>query len=211
MTAKQTNPKRIWLITYGASSPNITHNTLEEENIIADECYTLEQRDLKYTLVNIPNRVRRECLDKCMKNLKESSNIILQNITGYDSLAGFYGRNEELAEHPGLKLIVHHFQDVHKWSKTGDAHTKKTSIMWKFITPADLSTWTKPRLIAALKEKTEELIDNKRKLQAAESEIQVFETELNAKQSENDRLQKRIKTLQVKVSAITALYNAASS
>jgi hypothetical protein len=211
MASKQTNPKRIWLITYGASSPNITHDMLEEENIISDECYTLEQRDLKYTLVNIPTRVRWECLDKCMKNLKESRNIILQNITGYDSLAGFYGPNEELAEHPGLKLIVHHFQGVHKWSKTGDAQLNKTSIMWKFITPADLSTWAKPKLVAALKEKTEELSENKRKLQTAESEIQVLEAELNAKQSENDRLQKRIKTLQDKVAAITALYNAASA
>ena len=211
MSLQRTNPKRIWLITYGASSPNITHAMLQEGNITVDECYTLEQRDLKYTLVNVPSRARLEYLEKCMQTLKENHNIILQNIPGYEPLAGYYSSNEELAEHPGLKLIIHHFGDIDKWSKVGNAHTKKTSIVWRFISPADLSTWTKPQLLAAFNERTEQLNENKRKLQAAESEIRALETEVSSKQLENNRLEKRIKVLQDKVAAMTALYNAASS
>jgi len=208
---QQSNPKRAWLITYGAASPGITHDMLREVKLIVDECHTLEQRDLKYTLINVPKRARHEYLVKCMLQLKEKYGIILQEIMGYESISGFHSPCQELRGHPGFCLMLENLPVVHKWLETGDVKTNKASLLHKFVAPDDLSSLGTKRLIQIIKEKTSELNDKKRKLEEAESENSMLEHQLVLKESENKELHKSVKHLKEQNSALKALYHAASS
>jgi hypothetical protein len=97
--------RKMWLMTYGASSPSITSEMLCAAGFAVKECYTLTQREFKYTLLRLSGRVYRSHLAA----FGEAHGIIEQSIPGYDSIAynpdcsvvGFQG-------HPGLSLIIEH-------------------------------------------------------------------------------------------------------
>ena len=78
----QESTKRNWLITYGASYPSITHELLDSSHIQADECYTLTQRDLKYTLINATDCLRSSAVVLLLK----ANHIIPQEVLGMKRL-----------------------------------------------------------------------------------------------------------------------------
>ena len=193
------NPKKIFLITYGASSPNLTHAVLRNESIIVDECYTLEQRDLKYTLIHVPSRIRVENMLSRLENMKETNALILQEITGYQAVTGFYGITDELEEHPGFKLIIQNFDKLHSWLRDEDIHTSTKSLLWQFKQEKNPSTMSRGQLLKYIKQQQKENEESKRKLGDAEDENVTL-------QVENTDLRNANKRLRTKVSALRALY-----
>ena len=74
--------RKIWLMTYGASAPSITSEMLRAAGFAVKECYTLTQRDFKYTLLRFRKRVYRSHLSA----FAEEHGVIEQCIPGYDSI-----------------------------------------------------------------------------------------------------------------------------
>jgi hypothetical protein len=200
------NPKKIFLITYGASSPNLTHEMLNDEGIIVDECYTLEQRDLKYSLLNVPNRIRVDNMTIRFRNIKEKHNVILQEIVGYDAITGYYGMNNELEEHPGFKLMVKHISTMSAWMRSGEFSTNSKGIFWTFIPDQDLSAMNRAQLLKWAKHHKKETIEVKRKLDETEEEIGVLQVENEDHQNEIMELRESNKRLRAKVDALRTLY-----
>ena len=201
------NPKRVWLITYGAASPNITHPLLQEHGILVDECYTLEQRDLKYTLINVPKRIRLKQMNATMGSLRESHAVILQELMGYEAVTGFYGPTEELFNHPGFKLIVHNIDKVHEWLAKGDMHTNQTSLLFNFVIPANLSSLSKGKLVSLFTDHVARSSEAKRKY---ESEVDLLAAQLSETQHQLHEADETIKRLKMRVVSLRALYEAAT-
>lgn len=205
------NPKKVFLITYGASSPNLTHEMLGDEGVMVDECYTLEQRDLKYTLVNVPARIRSENLLCRLQNIKEKHNVILQEIVGYEAVAGFYGMNNELEDHPGFKLMVKHISALHAWMLTGEVGTNPKGLFWTFLPDQELSVMNRAQLLKWGKHYKKELNEMKRKLHESEDEIGALQVENSELRAGNSELLESNKRLRTKVAALRTLYQSSSA
>ena len=77
----------IWLLTYGAAGPDITHTMLLDDcKIQVDEVYTTRERVHKYTLIHLKKPLRITSLQKAMKILFERHHIIEGDICGYDAI-----------------------------------------------------------------------------------------------------------------------------
>lgn len=195
----QSNPKRIWLITYGASSPSITNEMLIAHGINADEIYTLEQRDLKYTLLNVKKRARIEQLEQCTLELQSSHRVILQEILGYQAITGFYSMNQELNEHPGFKLILSNMVSVHSWASFGDS---SKGLLWKYNPHVDPMQLTKRQLVKLVNEY------RKRKLEENEETNELIQAELAEQRVTIRKLEDENRRLADKVVDLRALYHA---
>ena len=202
----QSSPKKLWLITYGASSPNITQEMLYHNSIKPDEVFTLEQRDLKYTLIHIKKRSRFESLEKCMHQLHERHKIILQDIVGYQAIMGFCSMNDEISDHPGFKLMVQNISSLHAWAIFDDP---SKGLLWKYSPHVDYKQLTKSQVITLLNKRDEALVERKRKSDEDESIIEVLQAENSEKDAAIKKLEDDNKRLCSKVSALRALYHAA--
>ena len=77
----------IWLLTYGASALDITHQMLRGDcKIDADEVYTTKERVHKYTLIHLKKPLCITSIQKGMKILFSNYHIIQGDITGYDAI-----------------------------------------------------------------------------------------------------------------------------
>ena len=116
--------RRVWLITYGSSSKSITPEICSECGIEIDECYTLTQRDLKYTIIHtIPNKKSLFQIQKVLKEAKRLYDINASNIFGYDPVTA---NDCNLQDHPGMKLMIKCMNEnderFESWLLNGDLH-----------------------------------------------------------------------------------------
>ena len=197
---------RLWLITYGASSPNITHEMLYYNSVKPDEVFTLEQRDLKYTLMYIKKRARVESIENCMHQLQKSHKVILQEIVGYQAIMGYYSMNQEFTDHPGFKLMVQNISSLHSWANFDDP---SRGLLWKYSPHVNYKELTKPQVITLLNERDAALNERKRKSDEDDSTIELLQTESSEKDATIKKLEDENKRLCSKVSALRALYHAA--
>jgi len=149
---KRSHARKIWLLTYGASSPSITHIQLIDAGFRVKECYTLTQRDLKYTLIRLFDRVYVHAINDLMGKLK----VISQHLPGYEHAAGITGSNGSMEEHPGFQLIVKHMNEssplLETWLEDGDILSNSGSLLWGFRTSVDYGQMSKRKLEGMVKE-----------------------------------------------------------
>ena len=72
-TCKQEAARGIWLMSYTAASDNITPEMLHRYSVICNECYTIQWRESKYTLIKTirSKRVRQSVMERVMFNLHD--------------------------------------------------------------------------------------------------------------------------------------------
>ena len=107
-----TNGRVSWILTYGASGNNITHEQIEEYNesvnkgkLILDECYTTTDKALKYTMIHLEKKRRKQPVSKFMEYMEETHGIVSQEIFGYSAVD-----NASCQEiHPAHHVIYAHY------------------------------------------------------------------------------------------------------
>jgi len=168
--------KKIWLMSYGANGPNITHSSWNSmTKIPIDECYTLAQRDMKYTLVHAKKRVTAYAIGKVMEIIEQETGIKRVSIFGYSELSA----GSDIMEHPGMKLIIEHVnrgsQLLESWLECGNIQSNKRGILNRFLVSVDLSHMSRIQLLNYIrdyKHSTEqELSEHEQKYFKAEEEL----------------------------------------
>jgi hypothetical protein len=147
-TRQRESSKKTWLISYGASGPNITHlnwNSMTE--VMIDECYTLAQRDMKYTLIHATKRLTAYAIGKAVGKLEREIGIRRFSVFGYgDCSAG-----SDITEHPGMKLIVEHVNKQSPlfecWIEAGDIRSYKRGLLNRFLVSVDLNHMSRIQLL----------------------------------------------------------------
>ena len=145
---QQEAAKKIWLFSYGASGPSIT-DTLWRSivSIEIDECYTLTQRDLKYTLMHTTKRVTVLRMQNVFDFMKKKHGIKGANVFGYEELS--YG--DGVMEHPGIKLMVEHMNrgssQFESWLLHGSLETNNRGILNKFMISKDMKEMSRSQLL----------------------------------------------------------------
>ena len=124
---------------------------LDEFGLTVQECYTVQWRESKYTLIHLYSRIRHSTLEKKMNELNEKYSIIQTEIIGYESMAGNCLKTE-LEHHPGFRKMVElankKCPSLHAWMKEKDIFTNKKGLLWQFIeVPPDQATPSQMKLM----------------------------------------------------------------
>ena len=169
-----------FLVTYGASGPSITHEMLAE--IV--ECYTLTQRDLKYTLIRTQRRHPRKMMTSFMSTAPDLRST---NVFGYEAVS----MGSEIDDHPGMKLIVEGLgsEALRCWTAAGDLRSNRRGLLYRHLPGVPLETMSKPMLVKRSKEadaKYEEL----------STRFNALEWEAEHTKEENKRLKRRLEILE---------------
>lgn len=141
------HPKRVWLITYGSCSPSLTWEMCAECGISIDECYTLTQREFKYTLIHSPQKKGFTAVQKMLAKAENAYGIVPSNIFGYDPVAG---NNTSLQDHPGMRLLIdsmnHKDNSFEHWLLSGDIYSCSRGVMHRYLMKEDRSKMTRSQL-----------------------------------------------------------------
>jgi hypothetical protein len=157
-TYKQETAKAIWMITYAASSLDITHEHLHGEHIFCDECYTVEWRESKYTLIHLQQckKTRASAMNKAMKQMEEKFGIKGSLIVGYDTLMSNEKGEFEITDHPAFKRMVELLnKDIPfaNWTEQGTSIRQyKKGLFWKHITRMDPKSKSHGQLVQQIQE-----------------------------------------------------------
>ena len=143
--------------------------------ISIDECYTLAQRDMKYTLVHATKRVTAYAIGKAIGKLEQETGIRRFSIFGYGEISS----GGDITEHPGMKLIIEHVNKqsplLESWLECGDIRSNKRGILNRFLVSMDLDQMTRIQLLNYIrdyKQSTEqELSEHEQKYFKAEEEL----------------------------------------
>lgn len=151
-------------------------------SIKIDECYTLAQRDMKYTLVHATKRVSAHAIAKAMDILEQETGIKRVNIFGYND----FSAGSEIMEHPGMKLIIEHVNKqsplFEYWLEAGDIRSYKRGLLNRFLLSVDLNHMSRIQLLnyirdfkhsteQASSEREEQLLQTQTDLSNAEAEL----------------------------------------
>jgi hypothetical protein len=140
------SPKRVWLITYGSSSPSITQKICAECGVEIDECYTLTQREFKYTLIHTLQKKAYTALQKMLTKAESKYGIIPSNIFGYEPVAG---NDTRLQDHPGMRLLIDCMNSkddsFEYWLLAGSIDSYSRGVMHRYLINDDCSKMTKAR------------------------------------------------------------------
>ena len=186
--------KKIWLFTYGASGPSITSTLwMSSTGINIDECYTLTQRDLKYTLIHTPKRITIYSMKNVFRVLEAETGIKGSCVFGYEEIC--FG--DGVWEHPGTKLMVEHMNnkspDFNSWLQNGSLETNKRGLLAKFIISNNLQDMSKTQLLHYIQDyklKTDaKIIEMEQEYREMEAEIYRLRDKNKAQRSEYRLLQ----------------------
>ena len=150
--AKRESGKCIWLITYAACSPNITHEMLHGVGIACDECHTTLWRESKYTLIHLNRlkRVRPSMMNKAMSKMEAEFSIKASCIVGYETLAR-NTKEDSIQDHPGfrrmIELLNNSDSNLESWTQYGDVRTHRKGLLWKHIEETAPQAMTRTQLI----------------------------------------------------------------
>jgi len=156
----------------------MTHEMLSSHGFGVSECYTLTQRDFKYTLVRFDTRVYRSQLVSFQKD----SGIIEQSIPGFESIAHNKDRNTvDFDGHPGLSLIIEHLNkrssELVAWMD-GGGNCLVDGILWDQLESVDHGRMRKSRLVSIIKETNAKYKDLSSRFEALEQQNDLLATEL---------------------------------
>ena len=133
--------RKIWLITYGASCQDITYEILQQCDLKVEECYTIQWRESKYTLIHLHSKQRGSTIGKRMLKMRILFGIVKSNILGYESVTGNICRSsqtqQKLEDHPGFQKMVEILNtDVSQmriWIHKGTPLSNAKGIFWPYI------------------------------------------------------------------------------
>lgn len=169
------------LLTYGASGKSITHEMcMETGRVTIDECYTLTQRDLKYTLVHILQRTVRSTMSNLMCHLDEKYQIKSACVFGYDAVL----MGSEIDQHPGMLLIIENIKRASSalecWMATGEPHTNKQGMLYIHLKDNQPEAMTKTQLLKQLRELKRSVEEKDREIQMHSRENRQLKQRLEA-------------------------------
>ena len=129
---KQESEKSVFLLTYAAGSRDVDHELLRQVGIECSECYVVEWRESKYTLLRARRRMRSTAVQRA---LDKAHGLITSSIVGYDTLTGGADR---IAEHPGFRRMVELIKggkgdSVRAWMGSGGVLTHKRGLLWQYL------------------------------------------------------------------------------
>ena len=128
--------KTVWLITYGSHCQDVSNTMLDECGLPVQECYTVQWRESKYTLIHLVSRMRHCTLEKKINEMNQKHDIIQTQITGYESVAGNCSKSE-LEHHPGFKKMIElankRCPTLRAWIREKDVFTNKKGILWPYM------------------------------------------------------------------------------
>jgi len=148
----------VWLLTYGAACPKLTETICAECGIPLNECYTLEERDFKYTLVRTKKGCTLSEVEDMMQRAESAHGIKPNNIFGYEAIAS----SSDIDEHPGYNLIrkgMYEGKRIHYWLARGSIRTNRKGLLFRYVSKRSTSQMTKHQLqnlIAAMKRERQE-------------------------------------------------------
>ena len=180
-----------YLLTYGASGRSITRDICDEsKKMNIYECYTLTQRDLKYTLVRSRVRVVRSTVTSFMCYLQEKYGIRGTSIFGYSEVS----MGCEIDEHPGMALIVRAFNenspDLDCWMEEGNPRSNPKGLLYDHINNLPEETMTRAQLLNRVKSLKGELSECKMNI----AELESTALQMEPLRRENSRLKVRLET-----------------
>ena len=161
-----------------------------DERLQVDECYTLAQRDLKYTLLHVRSRLVRSAFSSMMCKFDETYGIKSMCVFGYNAIS----IGDEIDEHPGMLLIANELNKasptLQYWMANGDIKENKHGLLYPYLTCVDLPKMTKAQMLNYVRNLKSELAESKHMNTQAESlSIQIEEL-----QRENRILKMRLET-----------------
>ena len=157
----------------------------ETKMLEVQECHTLTQRDLKYTLLRFSARVVQSKVSSFMCYLDEKYGIKSSSVFGYPAISmGF-----EIDEHPGMALIAHAMNtdspDLSCWMAEGNAKSNPKGLLFDHLSGLPDEAMTRAQLLNRVRLLKGDL---------SECKFKIAELELVALQ--NDSLQNRIRSLE---------------
>ena len=171
-----------FLVTYGSSGPSITHEMLTAHTaLVIEECHTLTQRDLKYTLIHTKRRHPRRLLISFMNTICDLFGIRSTNVFGYESVS----IGDEIDDHPGMKLMIESIESLSCWTAVGDVRSYRRGLLYGHLNGVPLESMSKPMLVKRSREastKYEELL----------TRFNALEWEAELVKEENKRLKARL-------------------
>jgi hypothetical protein len=191
--------------------------------ITIDECYTLAQRDMKYTLVHATKRVTAYAIGKAVEKLEQETGIKRVSIFGYNDVSA----GSDIMEHPGMKLIIEHVNKqsplFEYWLEFGDIWSYKRGILNRFLVSVDLNHMSRIQLLNYIRDfkhsiekelseheqrhieaeteilqKSEKIKELKRQRAEDQKEMDEMEQELNARMD-------RIRALKIELRALKSM------
>ena len=182
------------LVSYGSSGESITHTMLSiYPAIIVDECYTLSQRDLKYTLIHSQVRVSRWTICNILKDLDKKYGIKSVAVFGYDEIS----IGDSIESHPGLRLMIDHIASksplFEYWMQNGSLGTNTRGILYKYLPLNLVEKVTKSQLAIKKSQLAQENEILKKENKSLRAELEAAELQMNELQSENKRLRSRVR------------------
>ena len=164
------------LITYGSSGTSITHFMCKQHGSIdVDECYTLTQRDLKYTLLHMRSRVVRSTVASMITRLDEAHGIKCLNVFGYNGVS----IGSEIDDHPGMMLIADNMkretQSLECWIESGDSRQYRRGLLYYCLPGFEVKEMSRLQLLNHIKELNAKIDEDRATIAAME--LAVLETE----------------------------------
>ena len=186
MEESVTRTSHRFLITYGTSGKTVTSSMWTKHSKVAvDECYTLRQRDLKYTLVHTIQRTTRFSVESFMATIDRLYSIKSTCIFGYNVVS----MGNEINEHPGMQLIVEclnsNSPSLDCWVGGKDMKHYKRGLLYHHI--IDLPVESMPRFLLVKRFKS---LDNELKEYSAKN--REMESNIEQLERENRRLKTRL-------------------
>ena len=166
------------LVTYGASGASIIHNMFDEnKKIQVDECYTLSQRDLKYTLLHSTSRITRSIVSSILCRFDEKYSIKLAGVFGYHAIS----IGDEIDEHPGMSLIAGELNktptSLQSWMAFGTIKENKRGLLFPYLTDIQMEKMTRAQLVNYTQGLKSEVSEVKTKMVEMESHLLRLERE----------------------------------
>ena len=143
--------------------------------IDVDECYTLTQRDLKYTLLHIRARVVRSTITSMMTRLDEIYGIKCVNVFGYNGVS----LGSEIDDHPGMMLIADNIkretQSLECWIEGGDIRKYRRGLLHYCLPGFEVKDMSRLQLLNHIKELDARINESRSTIAGMESAV--LETE----------------------------------
>ena len=181
---------RRFLVSYGSSGENITPSMFSSYPVIKmDECYTLSQRDLKYTLFHNQKRLAKSNVACIFKDLEKKNGIRCAAVFGYEEIS----MGDEIDSHPGFKLMVEHMNAKSSffecWMLNGSLEINVRGLLYRYISQNLVSSMSKSQLLTQF----EALRRENEMLQGRASIAETLEIE-------NETLRNEVSSLQFQLS-----------
>jgi hypothetical protein len=207
--------KKVWLITYGAAGPSINNEMLHSDaKMTITECYTLTQRDFKYTLMKLAIKVRKSAIEHAMECMRLKHDVVLNDITDFESIAS-NADGETILDHPGLKLMIEKMNtrssEFQWWLASGDIKENKKGLLWKHYVESDPSMMGKQCLVDRVVQQQQVLQQQDKEISDLRAEKRAAMARIEELERENGELERKVKDLKSELMVVKGLLDSARS